>query len=189
MMRDLEAMLRARKFPSQFMYGPERITRTGFFDHVIVFERARNKASDQVGPVKGFDNNPRRMRVRELCVTIRVYARSRLDGARVNEHEKECEQIVDALVIALAEWGTAAKAGEIPITEARYLTAEEYTDPDKPAEAWAGVVYSIQLRVPRGVTARDYVGAARPTGEAAGVGGSVEVRRMPGDLPEVVDLP
>lgn len=187
-MRDVEAKLRARKFPSQFVYGPERITRVGYFDHVIVFERDR-KATDLIAPAKGFENNARRMRVRELCVQATIYARSRLDGARVNDHEKECEQIVDALVIAFAEWGTEAKAGELPITEARYLTAEEYTDPTKPAEAWGGAVYLIRFRVPRGVTARDYSGSARPTGAAAGVAGSVEVRLNAGDPPEVVDLP
>lgn len=188
LMRDVETKLRARKFPSAFVYGPERVTRTGYFDHAIVFERDR-KATDLISPCHGWNNNPRKMRVRELCVMATVYAQSRLDGAMVNEHEKECEQIVDALVIALAEWGVEGKAGELPITEARYLSAEEYTDPAAPAEVWPGVVYVVRFRVPRGVSARDYTGAARPIGAAAAVSGDVEVRQNAGDPPEVVDLP
>src|SRR4051812_22146307 len=111
MMGDFESTLRARKFPSQFVYGPERVTRTGFFDHVIVVERD-TKAPDVVAPCKGWENNARKMRIRELCVKATVYAVSRVDGARREDHEGECEQIVDALLIAMAEWGTAARAGE-----------------------------------------------------------------------------
>jgi hypothetical protein len=188
MMRDVEAKLRARKFPSEFVYGPERTERSGYFDHEIIFERDR-KAADLVGPVKGFENNARRMRVRELATQITIYAQSRVDGARVEDHEGECEQIVDALVLALAEWGVEAKAGDLPITESRYLTAQERGEVGAPVEVWPGVVYVIRFRVPRGVSARNYEGSARPTGEAAGVSGSVEVRRNADDPPEVVDLP
>lgn len=188
LMQDVETKLRARKFPSAFEYGPNRTARTGYFDHAIVFERDR-KATDLVSPAKGWDNNPRKMRTRELCVQVLIYAQSRLDGAMVNDHEGECEQIVDALLIALAEWGSEGRAGELPITEARYLSAAEYNDPATPTEVWPGVVYVLRFRVPRGVSARDYTGAARPIGAAASVGGEVEVRRNPGDAPEVVDLP
>lgn len=184
MMRDIEEDFRKRKFPSAFVYGPERVTREGYFDHAIVFERDR-EASDTVGPVKGSQSNPRKMRVRELCVKCTIYAQSRLEGPRINEHEAECEQIVDALVIALAEWGEASRAGDLPITESRYLKAEER----EAVEVWPGVVYVLRFRVPRGVTARDYTRAARPTGAATGVGGQILVRRNADDPPEVVDLP
>lgn len=187
-MRDVETALRKRKFPSEFRYGPERITRNGYFDHVIVFERDR-KANDTTRPVQGTGANPNKRLVRELCVDVKVYAKSSVDGARVEDHERECEQIVDALLLNFSEWGTAARSGAFTITESRYLSAEEYTDPTKPLEAWAGAVYVIRFRVPRGVTARDYEGAARPTGAATGVSNSAEVRMNAGDPPEVVDLP
>jgi hypothetical protein len=118
-----------------------------------------------------------------------VFAKSGIPGARTNDHESECEQIVDALIVALSEWFVECKTG-LPMpdfAEARYMHPTEFEG--MTAEAWPGVGYILAFRVPRSVDARDYLSAARPTGSAVTVGGYVEILQTgaTGD-PEIVDI-
>lgn len=183
MATDLQAKLTAQAFPTLLEYGPRRLAVEAWHDHLVIVERDR-EATDQLAPVNGQQTNPRRYCNRQLAVKITVYARSNLDNARINEHERECEQIVDALVVALAEWGTEARARlgsvDATITESRYLKLSEVPE----AETWPGVVYVLKLRVGHGVYKRTYEGAARPTATPAGVQNEIHVHRKAGDEPE-----
>lgn len=184
--KDVAAKLKARKFPVVVLYGPERVTRERY-QRAIVFQRDR-KASDVVRATPGQHTNARRMRVRELCAQITLFVQSSLPGARVNDHEDVCEKLVDALIIALEEWGTEAKAGDLPITDARYAFAADHPD----IEAWCangGVAYVIKFRVPRGVAALTYSGEARPEGTAVNVGNVVQVSQNGGTTHEDVPAP
>ena len=95
-----------------------------------------------------------------------IYCASAVSGARRNEHEHECDNLVDALLTGLYQWATAARAGEITVTEARYLADDEIDE----SERANGVVYRIRFSVPRGVVTRDYDGAAQMTATIAEVG-------------------
>lgn len=181
--RDLDTRLAARLFPVRVAYGPERCVREGY-DPFVLLERDR-EASDKIGPPVGSQRNPRLITVRALAVVALIYARSTLPGARVEDHEHDCEQVVDALITELYAWGSEGRTGGIAFTEARYLAAADRND----VETWPGVVYRLKFSVPRGVRVLDYVGAGRPTGTPAGVGGDVEIRRNADDPPEVVNLP
>lgn len=183
MARNIDEGLAARKFPTRVAYGPERMARDAF-DPVIIIERD-HEASETVIPAKGSQLNPRLKLTRNLAVAATVFARSALPGARIEDHVRECDQIVDAFLVELQDWGTAARAGEIPITEARYMKASERND----IETWPGVAYLIKFRVPRGVRAVDYVGAGRPEQAIAGLAGEIHVRRNAEDPPEVVPVP
>jgi hypothetical protein len=83
---------------------------------------------------------------------------SAVAGARINEHEHECDALVDACLVELFAWGEESMAGVIPVVEARYLSAEERAPG---AETLPGVVYVLRFGVPRGVFVRDYEGTAR----------------------------
>lgn len=180
MHRDITETLRSRKFPFPVYYGPERHKRDRF-DTSIIFERDRG-SSDVVEPVKGAQRNPRKREVRELAAMATIFAKSTLPGALIGEHERLCEQLVDAVIIALEEWGTATGAGYIPITEAKYLSAAEFlAELEAPAqismfEGWPGVVYRLKFRVPRGMRVETFLGEAQPTGAAAGVSNTTNVR-------------
>lgn len=159
---DLKAMLGLLGFPCSWEYGPTPTDITGYHDSLIVVERDHD-SSDTIRAVQGVQRNARKMRVRDLVAQIRVYARSTVPSAHIGNHERECEKVVDALIVALEEWGTAGRAGNIPITEARYLRKDERQD----VEVWPGVVYSLKFAVPRSVQKRDYAGQARPEGGPA----------------------
>ena len=161
---NLADIFAARKFPTQFHYGPEPLERLGFFSHTIVIQRD-TPHGDLVGAPIGIRRNPRLVRVRSIGVVANIFAQSTLPGARINEHEHECDQVVDALIVALYEWGVASGAGEIQIGESRYLSSGERDD----VEQWPGVVYLMRFMVPRAVLTRDYDGAAQPTGAPTGV--------------------
>lgn len=162
MSRDIGARLEAAKFPVRVVYGPEQTARE-IYDPVIVIERDRG-GSDRITPPQGQQSNPRKYMTRWLAARATIYAKSSLDGATVWDHERECEKLVDGLLVALTEWQTAERAGAINVAEARYLAASERND----VETWAGVVYVLRFSVPRAVFKLTYLGEARPTQALSG---------------------
>jgi len=165
MHHDLRQMLEDLGFPTRWVYGPTPTDIENYPDSLIVIERDRN-ASDTIRSVQGVQRNARKLRVRDLAAQIRIYARSTVPSAHIGNHERECEKIVDAVIVALAEWGAAARAtgsnGIVP-TEAKYLSAADREE----VEIWPGVVYSLKFEVPRSVQKRTYAGAAQPEGGPA----------------------
>lgn len=177
MHRDIAAILAARKFPVRVIYGPERTVRESY-DPTIVIERDRN-GSDRVTAPVGQQTNPRKYAMRSLAVSATIYTVSTLPGAMIQDHERECEKLIDAFIVALYEWQASARAGAVAIGEARYLSAADRND----VETWPGVAYRLRFTVPRAVQALTYQGEARPTGQAAGVSNSTLVS-APGFNPE-----
>jgi len=173
MHHNLRDMLEELRFPLVWVYGPTPTSIDQYLQNVIVIQRDRSGKSDAITAVVGVQRNARKMRVRNLMAELRIYARSSVVGAHIGNHERECEKLVDAMIVALEEWGTAARAGNIPITEARYLTAEERDG----VETWPGVVYLIRFEVPRSVQRRDYDGNGRPEGGPTTFRSRTEVRQ------------
>lgn len=157
MSRDLEANLRARKYPVRVVYGPERFLGTRREPFGIRIERDRT-SSEPVDTAHGFQRNPRKVMTRTMGVTAKLSATSPVPNARINEHEALCDQLVDAFLVSLVEWSTAAKAGDISVVEDRYLSDEEI---DKSEHA-NGVVYLVRFTIQRGVVRRDFDGSALP---------------------------
>ena len=183
--RGVDTIMQARSYPVRVVYGPERLKRGTPTDSVIVVERDRD-AGDQFQPTQGVRVNTRRVATRMLGARATIWAKTNLAGARVNEHEAYCEQLVDAFYVAVHEWMQAATGvATFGVSEAKYLAAHELAD----VEAWTGVVYSLRWRVPRGVYSTDYHGLGLPTGEATATTGEVLVRRNADDPPEIVELP
>lgn len=151
---DLADMLRARRFPVDVRYGPERAPK----EHetataVIVIERDA-ESTDVFGPAQGPRTNPKRRGVRILAARARIFAKSSLPGAHLGDHERLCEQLADALHCAIYEWGVQGKTGGIQIASSRYLRDKERAE----IEAWPGVVYEILFGVPRGVADLTFAG-------------------------------
>lgn len=200
--RDIEAALKARNYPVRVTYGPERLSRSPHAGQaLIVFERDR-ETGDGVRPTKGSSSNPKGMRIRDLGVIVTVYASSSAPGARVHEHEHACDQIVDALVVALDDWFQEGRTGQLvaTYTESRMMNASEFEAEEM--RAWPGCAYLLRFDLPRGVRALTYTppkdhapgvlpGGARPTATLArNGGGEVHVHLDGSDEdPEIVPLP
>lgn len=165
---DLEERLQARKFPVSFSYGPDRVKVTNASYEVNI--RRDDEAGDNVTPAKGQLSNPRRFAIRHCGVVASVRVTSPMSGAMLEEHEADCDLLVDALLTELFKWFTEAKAGELVIGESRYLTREE-RDNDA-----SGVEYVLRFELPRAVLERDYAGAARPTARVSKVSTTSFVR-------------
>lgn len=182
--RDLEARLREQRYPVRVVYGPERTAREAGGDMVIVIERD-TQTSDTVRSTQGFRANPRSFAIRDLAVLARVHAYSPLRGAHRGDHERVCEQLVDALLCALRRWMSLGRTGsDLAVTEARY-------DVDDSVEAWPGVVYRVRFRVPRQMSELDWAGAAHPVSPPIfGITGDALItRHASADPPIVVDMP
>jgi hypothetical protein len=171
--RALGAKLTARGFPVPVKYGPERATPNGPVTSAatrVVVERDRG-TSETFEPPKGQQVNPRKLATRTLGAKATIYARSNKPGAMVQEHEALCDQIVNALFVALYEWAAAEKLTAVKIVDAKYVAASELND----LETWPGVIYVLRWGVPTGVFTLDYAGDARPEGEASGVSNTTQV--------------
>lgn len=205
--RDVEASLKARKYPVRVVYGPEHLKRGPQAGQpLIVFERDR-ESGDGVKPVKAARGTERVMRVRELGVVVTVYASSSASSPRTEEHEHACDQIVDALVVALDEWFVEGKTGQlVEYTESKMLGSRDLEELGFSPEIrqWPGCVYRMRFDLPRGVRALNYTppkehapgtvpGEERPTATVARFGGGeAHVTRQAGDPeapPEVVIIP
>lgn len=156
MARDIAETLASRGLPVAVDYGPDRLTRDLYAPSRIVIERDRTRGDSVEGPM-GSSANPRRRRTRQLGVTATIYTSSPVSGARLCEHERECDDIVDALIVAIDEWATAARSS-VSYGGGRYLTPDEVSG----AERGAGVAYELSLQISRGVYAR-----TRPTAAPA----------------------
>lgn len=170
--RDVAATLRARSFPFPVLYGPEALERE-YATTTIVIERDRTRP-DSVAQARGPQANPKKHFERGISAVATVYARSSVRGAMIQNHEHECEAVVDALLVAFSECSSTSKHGPIVITDTRAGAPSEY----KP---FAGVIYVIAFRVPRAVFALTYQSEARAQGAAAGVQNSTRVRLVGGD--------
>lgn len=198
--KDIEVALRAQRYPVRVVYGPERLSRgPGPGQTVIVFERDR-ETGDGVRGNKGSSSNPRSMRIRDLGVIVTVYASSSAAGAKTHEHEHACDQIVDALIVAIDNWFVEGKTGQLcEYNVSRMMSASELESEEM--RSWPGCVYRLQFDLPRGVRSLTYTppkdhapgtlpGGAQPTATIAAVGRSeAHVYANPLDEePEIVEF-
>lgn len=158
---NVEETLRGRGWPVRVVYGRERMKREAIPSMLVVIERDDDQGDSVGGPI-GVNRNPRSSSVRYLGVRADVYVRDGRAGAMLHEHQHVCDDLVDALVVALFEWQEAAKVPAFTYAESRYLKPEEING-DKGGEHTTGVVYRLRFAVPRGVTAKTYEGAAEET--------------------------
>ena len=164
MAADIEGRLHLRKFPLKVHYGPERLTRE-ITRSLVILVRRDQQLGDQVRAVVGAERNPRKSQVRDIGVVADIYASANVTGARINEHQHLCDQVVDAFLVALHKWGFESGAGHIPIAEARYLTSAE----KEAEELGPSLVYRLRFRVPRAILDRDYEGNAAPEASPSGL--------------------
>jgi hypothetical protein len=169
---DLRDMLHAKRFPVDVRYGPDRAPKKNERASAVITIERDTESNDVYGPAQGPRQNPRIRGVRVLAARAKIYAKSSLPGAHIGDHERFCEQLADALLVAIYEWGAQAKTGGIQIASARYIREEHRAD----IEVWPGVVYEILFGVPRGVAdltwpaagEKQARGDARPTAGAPG---------------------
>ena len=178
--------LAARQYPVRVVYGPERVSHS-LTASAIVIERDRD-SGDTFENVRGAFRNAKHPAIRMVGARATVYWRAAVAGARVQDHEDECDAVVDALYCAVDSYMQAsARINLTPVSEARYLRAEEIAA--EGLETWAGVVYRLRWRMPRGVASTTYLGLGLPTAAPAATTSGVHVRRNGADPPEVVEIP
>lgn len=181
MARDVQTILTARGYPMTVEYGPLRLDRWKPRNGLVLVMRDRG-ASESVSSAVGARRGPTNLFVRALAVSAIVHARSSLPGARISDHEFECDRYVDAFMCALQAWQTQTKALPVNITGGRYVDDDALGSPER----WPGVAYTINFSVPRQVSVVDYspedttlgsprYGEAPLRGTITGVDNSTEV--------------
>ncbi|OFV81994.1 MAG: hypothetical protein A2Y78_00220 [Acidobacteria bacterium RBG_13_68_16] len=155
--QDVQTSLTARGFPVRVEYGVRRHALEGHHQ-LITIARDRSRA-DTLGAAPAGRANPRSLMARGLPCVATVHARSTAAGATEAEHEEAADRLADAFLVALYEWGSAGRAGPVPVSEVRLLSPEERggTGPHLPGEA-----IEIRFSIPRAVLVLDYADAAEP---------------------------
>jgi len=170
MARDVETILRDREYPIRVLYGPQRFDVEGPQMQVRV-ERDRT-TPDEYGAAPGpRSNDSRPIAQRSVSLVWSLYTRSSVVGATAREEEALIDQLVDALYVALYEWGKSART-LVSVGNARMMTAEE-----RGVEAIStGEGYTMQVVIPRGIMSLNYRGEGRPTATPTEVGaGQIKV--------------
>jgi hypothetical protein len=163
MASEIATRLVGRGFPIEARYEGERIcSAVGVVGRRIDFERDK-RVPDAFYPFPGGQRNPRATGVRGVAVVATIYGQSSKRGARAAEHQRDCDQLLDALLVELREWSVEARAGEPEIVSGRLLGPDDFTGVDMPQ----GAAYELHFRIPRAILRRDYIGDAEPTGTIA----------------------
>lgn len=152
--------LKTRGYPYEVTYGPERTQRTGPAKQGIVFARMRGVPEPVVAPKGAKDINPEAYYNRKMAGEFTVYARCQRAGATTEEHEDECDRVVDAAISAMRRILVERRL-PLDVAQVRLIPAHEFND----NETWTGcaaeVTFFVQVLV-RDVT---YTDRARGTGE------------------------
>lgn len=172
MTKDLAVRLHARSWPVAFYYADSAIPPTKNGSLVVRVYRDR-ESGDGVTYAEGLQRVPRKLVERRLGVVADVYVSASAAGARVQDHEHICDDLIDALVCEIDMWGVSSRAGHIEFSESRYLTREEM-DAIACGKGY-GVAYRLRYHVPRGVTVRDYDGPADTVVAPVGISATCEV--------------
>lgn len=180
MARDIAEDLASRLYPVTVSYGGEPLrlhTSAGCYDISI----SREPKSDAIRPPTGsHSSDPLRPHNRVQGVVAEFRVASGLAGARLNEHENACDDLVDAFIVALYEWAKAAKAYPLDWGQCGY-------EPDDDASTQLpGVRYVLRFGVPRGIAKRKYAGYPAATATVAGVATSTTVVYAAGEE-EIID--
>jgi len=177
MAREVAEGLTARKYPVEVLYGKTRLsTKVGVAGRRIVIERDRH-GPEAFEPFPGGQANPRPAGVRGLAVVTTIYAQSPTSGAKPEDHEHDCDRLVDAFFAELVEWCSAACTDYPEVTEARMLGPDDFPPNGQPP----GAVYRLRFRVKRAIVRRDYEGAAEPTGTITTADGTFSALRVSRD--------
>lgn len=147
---ELRDALRARKHAIPVQYEHERAdnaTRLSVSDARIVVDRDRD-VGDRTVPTVSQRWNPQMVAVRRCGVLVRIFARSGKSGARLVDHERACEELVDAVTVAL--YGIVKeRRTQFEISRQGYVPASRLLAIQP--ETWPGVLYEIALSIDRGV--------------------------------------
>jgi hypothetical protein len=169
MCRNVQTMLVARKFPIRIVYGPLFPTPEACSNGLVIIER--DPDSDDVAQSSRQANTSKRA-IRIMACRATVFGQSSVASARRNEHEHECETLVDGLHSALDIWCEGARSLPLQFGGGRYAKPGEINFVEK----FSGVQYVFKFGVARSVDAREYEGlATAPVMRAAGAGNQVDI--------------
>lgn len=148
---ELRDALRARGHAIPVLYEHERAsnaTRLSVSEARIVVDRDR-EAGDRTVPVMSQRWNPQMVAIRQCGVVVRIFARSGKSGARLVDHERACEALVDAVTVAL--YGVVkVRRTSFQISRQGYVAGDRLVAIQP--EAWPGVLYELALTIDRAVS-------------------------------------
>ncbi len=150
--KEVAAALAYRQVPVAVVFGPERAPANT--RERIVFEHDDAGDSFAVTSIAG---NPPRTIVRWQAVKVRIYAQDPSAGARIQDHRRRCEAILDRVLVCL-NLVVSARKNQWKAVGGTFVNAEDLTK----SETWPGAVYELRVQIDRAVFDRKWDGSARP---------------------------
>ena len=175
MSRELEGLLKARKYPVQVLYDPA-VSTPETYPYTVTIERDGEGSDTFKLGAMGAQANPRKWGSRYLAVKATLRARSNAPHSHVGHHQFECERLLDAVLTALASWAEQSKK-PVEISAGRYVKPVALDG----VKVLPGVVYELKFMVGRGLFEVTYSGEARPEGSFESVAGQTQAAGYSGD--------
>lgn len=175
--RELETNLTSRGYPFPLEYGPEAKRKKPPFDTRIVMDHDRESGDSISGPrsqvaISTPAGRSRKLLDRAVGCLVRIYAKSSSPGARIENHERLAEQLVDAVLAGLRTV-IQKRATLWRVTSASFVSKEALEVPE--LEKWPGVVYELKFSVDRGVFDLTWTGEGEPTGSITEIDNSTRI--------------
>lgn len=162
--KEVAAELRTKGVPFPVHYGPEPTEGGTTKERIVVRRSADAIIATPGGGGRNSTESPKTATIAvNQGVTIRIYARNPVTGARVQDHERRCEHVRDRVIVAFDRI-VRGRRNRITWASAEYVTPED-ADPDQKAP-FVGVVYELKCFVDRAVADRSWPSAEFPQGSA-----------------------
>jgi len=153
---ELQVILRTQKCPVPVFEGPEPTETTTWGRERVVIEHDVNGRDSFIGP-RSQGLNPRLAQVRIQALTATIYVQSAKAGARVFEHRRRANAVLDQIVAGLLDIG-ALRRNDVVFTGGKFFTPKDLEGTDVPG----GAAYELTFTFERGITKANFVDAKQP---------------------------
>jgi hypothetical protein len=155
--KEIDALLQIREVPHRIVYGPERAASNS---ERIVIEHDRSGDSFDM---TGITSNPKSFAVRWQGAIARIFAKDPISMARVQDHERRAEAVLDRLIVCIDRVRSTRK-NNLRIASGAFVNPRDLEG----SETWPGVVYELRFSIDRAVLDRKWDNSARPEGTLEG---------------------
>lgn len=161
--RELDAALQLQGVPFRVVYGPERAPAATSLGRIVIDHGGERV--DTFEPAKGTKPVDKSRGVRRQGAKLRIYAQNTSSGARVTDHRRLAEHVLDRVFCEL-DILIQRRRNAWAMGSGGFLLPEDLAQ----SETWPGAIYEASFWVDRALTRVDWTGAGRPTVEIEGVG-------------------
>jgi len=154
--REVDAIIRAQGSPLGCVFGPERTDGNAARERVVLEHSPTG--GDVFGPATSQHINPKSRFTRSVACQLRIYARSPLSGAAVQDHRRRAETVLDLVLVALDTRLRGTRRNAWTPDRGGFVSTDDLDG----SQTWSGAVYELAFTVDRAVLAQTFTAGIAP---------------------------